>query len=381
MSVPVPPPLAPERTSHPFLTHDMIHAIPSATRATLRNAQAPATEAGRMMADRDFLYFTGCGTAFFSSMLAERLAAAFGVSRVRTQAVPALELSAYTSRVDARCGVVGVSHSGITKATVDALRASRGHGAKTVGITHFADRPIAAVSDATILAGDGPDRSRCHTKCYVTGALAAALVGLEWTVAAGSSSRDAVDATMASMVELPSLQETTLRTVENVCSDAAATHLSRTATFILGSGPNESTAQEVALKLKETSFIAAEGMETEQFIHGSWQALNEDCLVIVIALAGPGHERALDILRAGRTVGSHTVAIATEGDREVEQASELTISIPPVAESLSPFLAVIPLYLYAYHSSVKRGHNPDVLRYLEPRYWAARNIVFPPGTH
>ncbi len=381
MSVPVPPPLVPERTAHPFLTHDMIHAIPSATRATLRNSQAPATEAGRMMADLHFLYFTGCGTAFFSALLAERFAAAASVPGLRTQAIPALELSGYTSRVDGDCGVVGVSHSGITKATVDALRAARGHGSKTVGITHFVDRPLSAASDATLLVGDGPDRSRCHTKCYVAGALGAALVGLQWAATVGAASRKAAEATMTSMEELSSLQETTLRRVENICADAAATHLSRTATFILGSGPNESTAQEAALKLKETSFIAAEGMETEQFIHGSWQALNEDCLVIVIAPAGPGHARALDILHAGRTVGAHTVAIATEGDREVEQASELTIPIPPVAESLSPFLAVIPLYLYAYHSSVKRGHNPDVLRYLEPSYWAARNIVFQPGTH
>ncbi len=377
----MPPLPVAERTAHPFLTHDMIHEIPASLRETLRRNDGPAREAADGLDGRRFLFFTGCGTASFAAMLAERFAAAAEGDRLRSSAVPGLELSGYTPRVDASCGVVGVSHSGITKATVDALGSARGRGARTIGITHFADRPIAATSDATLIAGNGPDLSRCHTKCYVAGAAAGALVALEWRGTQGQEPRGPIDAQMESLRQLPRIQEALLRSLETACADLARAHLERKATLILGSGPNVPTALETALKLKETSFIAAEGMEIEQFLHGSWQILDSDSLVFVAAPKGPSHARAVDLLRAAKTVGAHTVAVGNEGDREVEATAETVLFTPEVDELLSPFLNIIPLYLYAYHASVLRGHNPDLLRYLEPRYWAARQIVFPPGTH
>ena len=379
-AAPTPLPVA-ERTAHPYLTHDMIQSIPAAARETLRRCADPAAQAATSMADRNHLYFTGCGTAFYSAMLGQRLSRPDAGERTRSEAVPALELSGYAARVDRESGVVGVSHSGITKATVDALRSARDRGARTVGMTHFAERPLSTVSDSTIVVGDGPDRSRCHTKCYVAGGLGAAMLGLAWRAAAGGGSRARLEERLAALQDLPSLQASVLRSSEKACEDLAAAHLDRRATFIVGPGPDEATALEAALKLKETSFIAAEGMETEQFLHGPWQVLDSDSLVLVLAPLGPGHERAVDLIRGARTVAAHVVVIAGEGDREVETAGAEVLSVPAVDESISPFLNIIPLYLYAYHSSVKRGHNPDVLRYLAPGYWAAREIIFPPGTH
>lgn len=373
------PPVA-ERGAHPFLTYDMIHQIPQATEETLRRARQEAAAAAQELSDRSVLYFTGCGTAFFSAWLAQRLVAAASSALVQTGAMPAVELSTYGPHLGRGCGVIGVSHSGITKATLDALRLARESGARTVGITHFAARPIAGVSDSTLVVGNGPDRSRCHTKCYVAGALGAAMVGLDWDAATeGASNR--IESLWAGFETLPRLQSEVLHAVEKSCEELAAAHLARRNTFIVGFGPNEPNALEVALKLMETSFIAAQGMETEQFLHGPAQVLDRDALVLVQAPRGPGRSRSLDLLHAARKVGAHTVALATEGDREVESASEAILFLPEVDEYLSPFLNILPLYLYAYFASVQRGHNPDVLRYLEPGYWSARNIVFPPGTH
>ncbi len=377
---PTPPPV-PERTAHPYLTHDMIHGIPAAARATLRDAAGPAARAADGMADRSFLAFTGCGTAFFAAVLGQRLSAAGLDGRVRSEALPALEISAYGRGVDRHAGVVGVSHSGITKTTVDALRSARARGARTVGITHFADRPISSASDATIVVGDGPDRSRCHTKCFVTGALGSAAVGLEWGAAHARLPRKDVEERMAALRELPSIQERVLRSQERICEELAESHLGRRSTYLAGSGPDEPIALEAALKLKETSFIGAEAMETEQFLHGPWQPLDSDSLVFVLIPGGPARGRSVDLLHAARAVGAHAVALATEGDGEVEKSGAEAVWLPAVDEFLSPLVNIIPLYLYAYYASVKRGNNPDVLRYLEPRYWAAREIIFPPGTH
>lgn len=375
-----PAPPVPERTAHPFVTHDMIQEIPATVRATLQKAKEPAAAAARILDHRSRLYFTGCGTAFFSALLAQQLTAAIASGRTTSAAVPALELSGYTSNVDRTCGVIGLSHSGITKTTVDALRSARERGAATVGVTHFPERPISAASDETIVVGNSPDRSRCHTKCYIAGAMGAALVGLTRLAAEGAP-QGKVDELIAGFHELPDLQAKVLRTSEKECERLAASHLERKSTFLVGFGPNEPTALEAALKLMETSFIQAQGMETEQFLHGHTQALDSDSVVFAIVSAGPGRSRSLDLLRAARALGAHTVAVAPEDDREAEAISETTLTVPKVDERLSPFLNILPLYLYAYHASVMRGHNPDVLRYLEPRYWAARNIVFPPGTH
>ena len=380
LAAPTPPPVA-ERTAHPYLTHDMIHGIPDAARATLRGGAEPAARAAQGMAGRTHLVFTGCGTAFFSAMLGQRLSEDGSADRDRSQAIPAFEISAYGRGVDRRAGVVGVSHSGITKTTVDALRAARAKGAATVGITHFADHPISSAADVTVVVGDGPDRSRCHTKCFVTGALGSAAVGLDWSGVAAGRSRKDVDERMAALGELPALQENVLRSQERACEELAEAHLGRRSTYLVGCGPNEPAALEAALKLKETSFIGAEAMETEQFLHGPWQPLDSDRLVFVLAPKGPARDRSVDLIRAASTVGAHVVALATEGDREVERTAAETVWLPEVDELLSPLVNIIPLYLYAYHASVKRGHNPDVLRYLEPRYWAAREIIFPPGTH
>ncbi|HII40355.1 MAG TPA: SIS domain-containing protein [Thermoplasmata archaeon] len=369
-----------DRTSHPYHTYDMIREIPATFRETFRRLTAPAAETGAFLRDRPFLVFTGCGTASYAARLAGHFASSPS-DRVRSAEVDAFELSNYGPRLDRSSAVIGISHSGITKTTVDALRDARARGARTVGITHFPGRPIAEASDTVLVAGNGPDLSRCHTKCYVAGALASALVALEWRVAAGGEPRATVDMLREKLAAVPALMDRVLRTAEGPCEDLASDLLARRSVGILGAGPNLPTALEAALKLRESSFLPVQGMELEDFLHGSWQPLDGESLVFVIATKGRAHARALDLMRAARVVGARVVAVAEEGDREVADRVDTVLEVPAVDELLSPFLNIIPLYLFAYYSSVERGHNPDCLRYLDPTYWEARRFIFPPGTH
>jgi glucosamine--fructose-6-phosphate aminotransferase (isomerizing) len=87
------------------------------------------------------------------------------------------------------------------------------------------------------------------------------------------------------------------------------------------------------------------------------------------------------LAKAAAKLGSAVIPIVQEGDRAISGAYENAIEIPPVDEQLSPYLTIIPLYLFAYYASLIRGYNPDYLRYLTPRYWETRTIIFPPGTH
>lgn len=374
-----PPVPTPDRTSHPYHMHDMIREIPEAIRETLRrNGPRFAELAGR--ADgRSSLVLTGCGTAFYAAMLAQaglRMAGDRGASH----SVHAFELPRHTRLAGPASAVVGLSHSGITKPTVDALRSSRAAGALTVGITHFDGRPIADAAEWTLLAGNGPDLSRCHTKCYVAAAVAAASLGAALLREWGTNS-PAIRGLDDGLQTLPGLIERLIPSTEPEAQRLAATYRKARDIYIVGAGPNEVTALEVALKLKESSFVHSEGVALEQFAHGSWLALDRGSVLIVIAPRGPSRDRALDLLHAAQGLGVQTVAVASEGDSAVASSADAVLSIPEVDEYLSAYLAVVPLYLFAYHSAVARANNPDYLRYVEPSWWQARNLIFPPGTH
>lgn len=376
----LPPVPAPDRTAHPFHMYDMIREIPAAFRETLRRTASPARDAARRNADRSFLVFTGCGTASYAARLAEQFARS-PTRAVRSEAVGAFELARYGPRVGGSSAVIGVSHSGITKTTVDALKHAREQGARTLGITHFEGRPITYVSDGLLIPGNGPDLSRCHTKCYVAGALAGALVGLEWRVAAGGEPRTAIDGVLDGLAALPDSMERLVRSSEGPAKQLASELAEKRSVGVFGSGPNFPTAIETALKLREASFVPALGMEIEDFVHGSWQPADNETAVFAVAPRGRAHDRAVDLMKAARTVGAHVVAITQEDDSAMGGIADTVIATPPVDELLSPFLNIIPLYLYAYFASVAKGHNPDMLRYADPRYWEARSFIFPPGTH
>lgn len=381
MSAPAPAAIpVPDRTRHPFHTIEMIRQIPATFRETLRRVGEPARRDSALAADRTFLGFTGCGTASYSALLAERFARS-SEGPIRSAALNAFDLPRYDPRPNAAWALVGISHSGITKTTVDAVRSARAQGAFTFGVTHFPERPISSVSDVTLVAGNGPDLSRCHTKCYVAGALAGALVALGWRASSGREARGPLDAVLERLESLPPLLDRALRSAERPCEDLAASMLDRRSVGFFGGGPNLPTAYEAALKVRETSFLPAIGMETEEFLHGSWVSLEPESLVFVVATEGSAQARAFDLAEAAHRIGSKVVALVSEGDRRLDPVADTRIEVPRVDELLSPFVNIIPLYLFAYHSAVKRGHNPDLLRYLDPTYWAARQVVFPPGTH
>lgn len=361
--MPVTPPLlTPERTSHPFLTYEMILEIPKGFRATMGVMEREATYP--LPAP---VMFTGCGTAFFSARMGSQL---LGTAGVRWKAAPAFEVDHY-ERLDGGT-VVGVSHSGITKATVDSLARAKKERLFTVGLTHFAGRPIAEAAEKVHVVGGSPDASRCHTKTYTSSAAAVMALALRHSELEGGALEGISD-------ELRRLAGDLDRVVsgsETSAREAAESLSGVKKVYLAGAGPNQVTAQEVALKFKETSYIGAEGFELEEILHGPWASVDEDTLVVAISSGRSSAEKTRTLLRASRGLGAKTMVVA---DSEFE--ADYSFQIPPAHEYLIPFLAVIPLYFVSYFVAVNKGHNPDYLRYLEQRYWEARQIIFPPGTH
>ncbi len=342
----------------------MIRAIPRSFETVLRQTRDVSLKLipGRVL-------FTGSGTGYYSALMGSQLLGSLGAP---WDAVHALEVPHYYNFQPSSLAV-GVSHSGITKSTIDALKAAGENDAFTVGITHFEKRPIADVVDLSLSVGDGPDLSRCHTKTYTDSAAAAFVLSLQLAEVLGHK----VDEVAAEfngelgrrLAEASTMSEAPMREFARSLSSV------RKVVFA-GAGPNFVTAREAALKMKETSFIAAEGMELEELLHGAWVFLDEQTLVVVIAPRGPSVERAKTLLGASRNLGAKTLAV-TDTTLEADAVAEL----PRSHEYLSPFLSILPLYYLSYYMALERGNNPDHLRYLDQKYWSTRNIIFPAGTH
>lgn len=357
----------PERTSHPFYTYDMIKEIPKGVKSTLELIRESKLE----FPSPERLVFTGNGTAFYSAQMGSQV---LSLSRADWKVAQAFELTNYEHWKQGGLAI-GVSHSGITKSTLDALSLAKSNGAHVVGITHFPDRPISKVADKTFVIGDGPDKSRCHTKTYATSAAAV----LELSLKLARPLEGELDSIRKQFEnELTHKLESTVSSTEKPAREAARSYSKKISKlFFTGAGPNLVTAREAALKIKESSFLSGEALELEEILHGPWQVFDPETLVIIIAPSGPSQERARDLISACRKVGAKSIAVSDSSELD----SDSSFRIPSIHEHLSPFLSIIPLYFFAYFLAVSRGNNPDLLRYLDPKYWSARQIIFPPGTH
>ena len=348
--------------SHPFWMYDMIREIPSGFKLALSRAT------GVQLPTRSRMLFTGNGTAFFSAWTASQVLRDLGTPY---EVVQGFELEHYL-RPSREHLVIGISHSGITKATLDPLRKAKESGAFVVGITHFEGRPIQQACDITAVVGNGPDRSRCHTKANVVSAGAAAMLGLK-----GAAHLGADTSQMERKLENDGgpLEKVTMESEPWAKVVVDESFIPKQVVFA-GAGPNLVTSREAALKVKESSYLPSEGIEIEEEMHGPWVALDSESVLVVIAPKEHLAYRAQALLKAARNLKTRTITIGGRGlgaDRE--------FNLPEVDEILSPYLAIVPLYFFAYFLSVKLGHNPDYLRYLEPAYWNARGDIFPPGTH
>jgi len=376
----VPPP-SPERTEHPFLTYEMIYDIPNTIRKTLEISSDQSGRITQTLKERNEFYYTGCGTAFFSAMLGASILSLIAGDHLNYECVQALELSHDHPPISRNSATFGVSHSGITKTTLDALASVRVQGAYCIGITHFPNSPITQVADETLVVGNGPDKSRCHTKCYPASAIALTQIGLELLEQRKAALPAHLQAIRKSLSELPQMASKVLRSSEEMMKELAEKLAGKRTIYFAGTGASYPNALEAALKVMETCYVPAQGFETEQLLHGPWVSLDAESVVFTMATQHGTYRRSVDLAKAATSLGSTVVPIVYEGDMDMTSICNHVVQIPTIDEHLAPFLNIIPLYLFAYYLCLQCGNNPDYIHYLNPAYWNARQIIFPPGTH
>src|SRR5205823_4195751 len=302
-----------------------------------------------------------CGTAFHAAMLTRNMIE-------RLAGIPAeVDLASEFRYRDAIVGpetlVVAISQSGETADTIGAVKAARLKGCPIITITNAVGSALAREATGTIYMHAGPEIGVASTKAFSTMIVAVYLLGL-WL----GRQRDAITAEdvrkrIRDLVEIPRLVEQTLELDTKVA--ALARHLSHATDFLyLGRGVQYPIALEGALKLKEISYIHAEGYAGGEMKHGPIALIADGLPVVAIAPRDASYERMLGNMEEVRARAGVLIAICHPGDRAVAEKAQHVIEVPPCAELLAPLLTVIPLQLLAYHVAVRRGCDVDQPRNL-----------------
>jgi glutamine---fructose-6-phosphate transaminase (isomerizing) len=352
------------RSAHPYFMYEEVHEQPEAWRVAIERGEAAVPDWAPLLRGKRRLYLTGCGTSFHAAVVAEYWLRTLGVAP-DARAVEAFELTTGSYSYRPPTAVIAFSQGGSKGMTVAAVEKAKAAGATVLTVTGNPDSPLAKTADAVLATGYDRDLSWAHTISYTT-CLAAFLrlaIGLQ-------EGEDGADL-LGQLNRLPAAAAASLRD-EGPLRGLAKRQVSRRRVFILGSGANYGTALEAGLKMRETNYAHADGLNAEYFLHGPISSLEADSLVIGIAAPGSTRNRTLDGLRAARTIGAATLGLGEIGDQDLPRVCNELIELPPLREELTPLLYVVPLQLVAYWQTVELGFNPDLIRRDQAPYFEAR---------
>lgn len=336
--------------------YEMIQGQPNSIGETLRLLEVKRP--GALLGRPRHLLVTGCGTSFHAATYGARILQwALGASCV-VEDVPAYDL-AFGEPPPPRAVVLGVSHSGSTPTTNRALHRARRRGLRTIGLCGIEGSDMEKEARATWVIGTTRDRSWANTMSYTSqlAAFASLAMGIRG---------DSTSGLRKALRRLPADTAQALACEPKVRALARRVAL-RDRLTILGSGWDEITALEAALKIRETCSLPASGYHVEQFLHGPFLSLDRRESVLLVRSRDDG-PRSVTIQRALAACGAPVVTI---GD-----GVGVDIRVPATHPYLRPILSVIPLQFLAYYAALRRRANPDIMRTDIPRLRAGLQALF-----
>jgi len=306
------------------------------------------------------IIITGCGTAWHAGLIGEFLFE--DLARVPTEVEYASEFRYRNPIIEDGTVVLAISQSGETADTLAALREARDKGALALGIVNAVGSTIARETDAGVYLHAGPEIGVASTKAFTCQVAVESMLAM-YLGRRKFMSQEAMKSGMDALAAIPEKIETVLAQSDAI-KDVVARLIDRENWLFLGRGYNYPVALEGALKLKEISYIHAEGLPAAEMKHGPIALIHEDMPVVVVAPRCPTYEKVISNIEEVRARGGQVIAVATEGDREIARYAKHVFHVPPCPPALQPLLTVIPLQLLAYHAAVARGCNVDKPRNL-----------------
>jgi glucosamine--fructose-6-phosphate aminotransferase (isomerizing) len=263
-----------------------------------------------------------------------------------------------------------ITQSGETADTIAALREARAKGSKTLGICNVVGSMVTREANGTIYTHAGPEIGVASTKAFTAQLTALFLFALHLAEVRGEVNPEEAKKLISELQRIPAKLETLLAREEDTEDLAKEYHRAQDFLF-LGRGIHYPIALEGALKLKEISYIHAEGYPAGEMKHGPNALIDEDLPVVIIATKDendPGsvlrYDKTLSNLKEVKARSGVVIAVATEGDEDIKEAADHVLYVPAAPELLSPILEIVPLQLLAYHIAVRRGCDVDQPRNL-----------------
>ncbi|MEE9408392.1 MAG: glutamine--fructose-6-phosphate transaminase (isomerizing) [Polaribacter sp.] len=337
------------------------------------------TYRGRMLADEGIIRMAGvddhmnkflnaeriiivaCGTSWHAGLVGEYLIE--DKARIPVEVEYASEFRYRNPIITSKDVVIAISQSGETADTLAAIKLAKSKGAFVFGICNVVGSSIARETDAGAYTHAGPEIGVASTKAFTTQITVLTLIALKLASKKGTISKSELRTFLQKMQLIPAKVEALLKIDEKVKEIAAVYKDSKNCLY-LGRGFNFPVALEGALKLKEISYIHAEGYPAAEMKHGPIALIDENMPIFVIATNKGHYEKVVSNIQEIKSRAGKIIAVVTEGDTQVKEIADHVIEIPETEEALAPLLTTIPFQLLSYHIAVMLDKNVDQPRNL-----------------
>ena len=362
-------PSAIELRGFPHFMLKEIREQPDTTRATLRGRLLFEDGTARLnglklpheaAADLERVVLLGCGSSWHAALAGRDIIES--LAHVAVQAEYASEYRYRRTLPQRNTLTIAISQSGETADTLEAMRVAQAAGSRVLGIVNVVGSTIARESDGGIYLHAGPEIGVASTKAFTSQLVALTMFGLYLGRHRGMSAADGREV-VSQLAALPELVAHTLAVEPALI--AIAEEFSTARNFLcMGRGANFPVALEGALKLKEISYIHAEGYPAAEMKHGPIALIDNDMPVVVVAPRDAVYPKVRSNIEEVRALGGRIIVITTEGNSDLSGLVDHQVRVPAASPLLSPVLTVIPLQLLAYHIAVLRGCDVDKPRNL-----------------
>jgi glucosamine--fructose-6-phosphate aminotransferase (isomerizing) len=313
------------------------------------------------LVNADRIMIVACGTSWHAGLVAEYFFEEF--CRIPVEVEYASEFRYRNPVIREGDVIIAISQSGETADTLAAIELAKSKGAIIFGVCNVVGSSIPRATHAGAYTHAGPEIGVASTKAFTAQLTVLNMIALIVAQKKGTITEQKLHELLVDMETIPAKVEKALKLNDQI-KEIAETFKDATNFIYLGRGYNFPVALEGALKLKEISYIHAEGYPAAEMKHGPIALIDEEMPVVFIATKDSSYEKIVSNIQEVRARKGRVISIVTEGDKLIPKMSEFTIEVPSVHEALMPMISVIPLQLLSYHIAVMRGCNVDQPRNL-----------------
>ena len=309
----------------------------------------------------DKINIVACGTAYHAGVVGKHLIER--LARIPVETDIASEFRYRDPILNENSIVMVISQSGETADTLAAMREAKRKGARIIAVTNVVGSTVSREADDLLYTWAGPEIAVASTKAYTTQLLAMSLIALKLAHIKGEIDEGLYSSMREAIYRLPEQAQQVLEKAEEIKA-LSEEYKDVDKVFFIGRSLDHAVAMEGSLKLKEISYIFSEAYAAGELKHGTIALVEDGTLVFALATQDRLFEKSVSNMKEVKARGAHVIAVAKEGNREVEKVADRVIYIPDTLDLLTPVLTVIPLQLFAYYIAVARGCDVDKPRNL-----------------